>query len=193
MGRDRFDQRCSLHSCIIFYWSCVCRDKNLLPGQYLSYFHTNQITCDSVKEKKSPQKDKWCENLQWSTAGGGGRGWGVAITGSDEGERESITGSCVLYERDREGFTKKEVSWKRDSHSEIEASRPLESTLRLTPSCFLPFSICRYSTSSEDSVLFVFDVILLILLLRQGVMERKIPLVCSDHTVTDGCWRGSTG
>lgn len=32
----------------------------------------------------------------------------MAITGSDEGE--CITGSDVLYERDREGFTKKEMT-----------------------------------------------------------------------------------
>lgn len=174
----------------LFLELCLPRQKPLTKTIFiiLSHESNNLWFC---QEKKNHHKKtsgvKACSD-QGQEVGAGG--WPLLAVMK---ERESITGSCVLYERDREGFTKKEVSWKRDSHSEIEASRPLESTLRLTPSCFLPFSICRYSTSSEDSVLFVFDVILLILLLRQRVIERKIPLVCSDHTATDGCWRGSTG
>lgn len=96
------------------------------------------------------------------------RGVGVVVGWEGDGRywqwwrRECITGSCVLYERDREGFRETEVTWKRDSQSEREASQPLESKLRLTPLYSPLFSIWKYSTSSKESVLLLFDVILFI-------------------------------
>lgn len=117
------------------------------------------------------KQTKGCESLQRSGAWGEVRGgWPLLAVRK---ERVCITGSCVLYERDREGFTKKEMTWKRDSQSEREASQPLERTLRLTPSYSPPFSICKYSTSSEDSLLIVFDVILFIIIKTGGVWEEN--------------------
>lgn len=110
-----------------------------------------------------------CESftVQWH----GGRWEGMAITGSDEGE--CITGSDVLYERDREGFTKKEMTWKQESQSEREVTQPLESTLRLTPSYSPLFSICKYSMSSEVSRLIAFEGILFIIIKAKGAWEEN--------------------
>lgn len=141
------------------------------------------------KNKKTPNKTatkrQGCENIERSGAWGEVKGgWPLLAVMKD---RVCITGSCLLYERDREGFTKKEETWKRDSQSEREAIQPLESTLRLTPLYSLPFSICKYSTSSEDSV--IFDVILFIYHLGRR-LERKIPLAYTGHT--DRCLRGGS-
>lgn len=58
---------------------------------------------------------EWRENSQRSGAwGGGGGGWPLLAVM----ERECITGSCVLYERDGEKLTKKEITSMRDSQNE---------------------------------------------------------------------------
>lgn len=146
----------SAELCHSFYWVCIfspvceaglffsfstafCSDKNHHPAK--------------KKKKKDLRGVRACTDQGY---GGVRGGWPLLAVMR---EREFITGSCVLYERDREGFTEKEVTWKRDSQSEREASQPLKSTLRLTPSYSPPFSTCKYSTSSEDSLLGVFDVI----------------------------------
>lgn len=66
-----------------------------------------------------------------------------------EGER--ITGSCVLYEADREESQSKEMTLKAHSQNEREVWLPLERDLRLTLSYYSPFSICKYSMSSHNS------------------------------------------
>lgn len=95
-------------------------------------------------------------------------GGGVALLAVMK-ERNGITGSGVLYERDREGFTKTELRWKRGSQSERDVRQPLERTLRLTPSHSLPFSICKYPTSPED----VFDLFSFFSLLKKLAVRWK--------------------
>lgn len=101
--------------------------------------------------------------------GGGERG--MDITGSDEWKTALL--AVVLYERDREESQSKEMTWKRDSHNEREVKQPLKRTLRLTPSHLPPFSICKYSTSLDDTPLIAFDVILFIFIKSEGAGEEK--------------------
>lgn len=142
---------------------------------------------DIYKRKRNDKQNKTKQKMPEKKTGGvrafrhqghgrgGGWGWGVrggwlllAVM-----KERCITGSCVLYERDREGFTETEVTWKRDSQSEREARQPLESKLRLTPLYSPPFSICKYSTSSKESVLLLFDVILFISYWGRGCWGGK--------------------
>lgn len=66
-------------------------------------------------------------------------------------KREWITGSCVLYEADREESESKEMTLKAHSQNEREARLPLERALRLTLFYYSPISICKYSMSSHNS------------------------------------------
>lgn len=165
---------------------CLTEHALKTPARWVDMYCTRLVLTEKCPFSK---KTEGCESSQRS----GAWGWGLG-GGGERGmasywqwwRRECITGSCVLYELDREGFTKKEVTWKRDSQSEREASQPLESSLRLTPSYSPPYSICKYSTSSEDSPRHIWCYFTL-LLLGQEVLERKLPLVYSGHTQTDRC------
>lgn len=71
----------------------------------------NQMTADCDKKKTMATKRQGGARA-CRDQGHGGRGevrggWPLLAVMK---ERECITGSCVLYERDREGFTKKEVT-----------------------------------------------------------------------------------
>lgn len=90
---------------------------------YFSYFMQKKISPLGTK--------KWYVRDKGMRLEGGGEGGQPLLAVMKEGE--CITGNCVLYERDREGFTKKEMTWKRDSQSEREARQPLKRTLRFTP------------------------------------------------------------
>lgn len=165
--------------CASAYRMCMCEERTLSVSpevMILLSMNNNNKKKSLWQKRKMPQRLR-CESTQRSGAWGEvRRGWPLLAVMK---EKEHITGSSVLCERDREGFTKKEVTWKRESQSEREVRRPLESTLRLTPSYSPPFSICKYSTSSEDSseVLAVFDVILFIYYLGRWWCGGKYLLV----------------
>lgn len=143
----------------IYFWG-----QTIKPSTHV----TNQITSDC--DKNCHQTKGWgvFEEIRGMEGGweGGGHYW-------QWWRRECITGSCVLYERDREGFTKKEMTWKRDSQIEREVSQPLKRTLRLTPSYSLPGSICKYSTLPEGSVLIVFDVVFVHFFIKSGGVKEE--------------------
>lgn len=135
------------------------------------------------------QKDEECESLYRSGARGEVRG-GVAITGSDEGESALLAAVSFMSETGKDSQRKKwhergtvRVKEKSASHLKGLWGWHLH-ILRLSPFANIP----RPQKTLSLSYLMLFCSVLL----RQTVLQRKIPLVYYGHTTIDSCSGGST-
>lgn len=171
-----------------------CYAIKLFPPVTIQGVEMNQMTSDSDKKKspisqKKKKKTEWCKSLKRSGAWGEvSRGWPLLAVMK---ERECITGSCVLYERDR----KDSQSQKWHERGTVRVREKQVNHLKglwgwhLRILCHSPFAnIPRPQKTLSSSYLMLFCSFII----KAGGVERKIPLVYSGHTTTDRCLRGST-
>ena len=126
----------------------------ILPRQHLVYF--SHESSDIWQQEKNHHKREQSDR---------GRGAGGCPLLEMKKERRHYWQLCPLWARQRRIV--KEKGDMKEGQSELKtnkrkASQPHESTLRLTPSYSLPLSIGRYSTSSQNPVVVIFDVILFV-------------------------------